>query len=252
MILDQLWNEARLHCYQVRRYWQESIAAFAATMLGFAGLLYAVAAVGEVEIASGKLDGLIIGFVVWMFACSAYASIASEVADEIHQRSLEQLCIADLPLAAILALRAAIKFGAGTAMLVLMLGSVDLLLGQRIDLPYPATLAALLLAAPSLVGLGYAVAGVLLLARKAEAIGLLVYPAIIALVACPAYPVNPAALLPFCLGASAAKAAASGAVLAWSTYLTIAVNSVLWLLAGLLVFRWLERKARRLGVMGHI
>ena len=112
-------------------------------------------------------------------------------------------------------------------------------------------LAATLLAAPSMVGVGYAMAGVLLLAKRAELTHGLMYFALISLVALPAFPANGFALLPYALGAAAAKAAAGGSVIDARTYALIAANSAAWLAAGLLLFRALERRARRLGVLGH-
>lgn len=251
-IFDGIWNEIRLSYFRARRYWPESIAAFIATLSVFFSLLYAVMALGEVPLGSGRLDGLIIGFALWMFAGTAYAGTSAELAEEIRQRTLEQLCIAPITLWAILGLRAALKLAAGTCVFLVMLVAIKLFMGDRVQLSYTKILGTILLAAPSLVGLGYLISGLLLLARRAEAIQMLVYPALIGVIACPAYPVNMAAVLPFSLGASTARELVAGANLAWSTYLLIGLISLLWLLTGLVVFRRLERHARRLGIMGHL
>lgn len=251
-ILSDAWNESRLCYYQARRYWPESVAAFAAILCVFCGFLYAVAALGDVSINSGKLDGLIVGFTLWIFAGTAYSSVSSETSEEIRQRTLEQICIAPTPLWAILGTRAILKIGAGLCILLLMLAAVNLVTGGRLDMDYAKMVGAVLLAAPSLVGLGYMISGLLLVIRKAEALQMLVYPALIGLIACPAYPMNLAAALPFAYGASIAKLAASGHDLPWLSYLTIGLISLVWLNAGLAIFRWLESQAKRLGVMGHL
>jgi len=251
-ILGDAWNESRLCYYQARRYWPESLAAFIATLCVFSGFLYAVAALGDVSLDSGKLDGLIVGFTLWMFASTAYSSVSAETAEEIRQRTLEQLCVAPTPLWAILGTRAILKIAGGLCVLVSMLVVVNLITGGRLNMNYAKMVGTVVLAAPSLVGLGYMMAGVLLVIRKAEALQMLVYPALIGLIAYPAYPMNLAAALPFAYGASVAKLTASGQGLPWTSYLAIGLISLLWLYAGLIIFRWLERQAKRLGVMGHL
>jgi len=251
-ILSDAWNESRLCYYQARRYWPESLAAFAATLCVFCGFLYAVAALGDVSIDSGKLDGLIVGFTLWIFAGTAYSSVSSETSEEIRQRTLEQICIAPAPLWAILGTRAVLRIGAGLCVLLLMLVAVNLVTGERLNMDYAKMIGAVLLAAPSLVGLGYMMSGLLLVVRKAEALQMLVYPALIGLIAYPAYPANLGAALPFAYGASVAKLAASGHNLPWMSYMTIGAISLLWLPAGLIIFRLLESQAKRLGVLGHL
>jgi ABC-type multidrug transport system permease subunit len=251
-IVNDVCNESRLCYYQARRYWPESLAAFTATLCVFAGFLYAVTALGDVSIDSGKLDGLIVGFTLWFFASTAYSSISAETSEEIRQRTLEQICIAPTPLWAILGTRAILKITAGVCVLLLMLAIVNVITGGRLNINYATMIGAVLLATPSLVGLGYMMSGLLLVVRKGETLQMLVYPALIALVAYPAHPMNMAAALPFAYGASVAKLAASGHDLPWTSYLAVGVISLLWLYAGLIVFRWLELRAKRLGVMGHL
>jgi len=91
----------------------------------------------------------------------------------------------------------------------------------------------------------------LLLAKKAEFAAALMSPALIGLIALPAYPVNVLALLPFALGSAATKVAATGVVLPGFVFMLIALNSANYLALGLLVHGWAERRARALGVTGH-
>lgn len=250
--LNSIGNEIRLCYFCARRYWLESVAAFMATLSVFAGLVYAVVALGGSAIASGKLDGLLIGFSLWMFASTTYAGTANQVAEEIRQRTLEQLYIASMPLWQILGIRALIKTAGGACLLFAMLATIHLMLGGRLQMPYLQMMATMLLAAPSLIGLGYMMSGFLLLARKAEAVQMLVYPALIGVIAYPAYPLNIGSALPFSLGASMTRQLGSGNPLPWSSYLALSVVSLAWLLAGLAIFHWLDRHARRLGVIGHL
>ena len=244
-------NELGLRLYLARRYWLESVSGFVLILGSFVGLLHAVIAAGEMSIHSERLNGLILGFVLWMYAGTAYSSTSSEVAEEIRARSLEQLCMGPLPLWRILAIRAILHIAGGTLILLLSFTVIAWLGREELHLLDPAVLGIVLLAAPSLLGFGYMVAGVLLVIRKMETLQLLVYPGLIALIALPVYPLNGFAALPFAYGASAARFAVGGGALGTLDFIVVASNSLGWLMLGIVVFKRFEREARRLGVMGH-
>ncbi len=252
MLFRHLINEALLRFYLWRRYWLESIAGFAIILALFVGLLFAVSTFGKLSIQSGTLDGVILGFAIWMFAGAAYSSSASEIAEEIRQRTLQQIAMSPKPLWVMLLVRATVNISSGLTILLLMLIGVDIVTGFRLGLSYLQLLALMALAAPALLGVGLAVAGVLLIARKVDMLQALIYPALVALVSLPAYPVNATILLPFAFGAAAARSAASGQALQATDYVLIVCNSAAWLCAGLVAFRAMDRKARLLGVMGHV
>lgn len=252
MLLRHLTNELLLRLSLWRRYWLESIAGFAIVLALFAGLLFAVSTFGKLSIQSGTLDGVVLGFAIWMFAGAAYSSSASEIAEEIRQRTLQQIAMSPRPLWALLLIRATVNICIGLVILAVMLIGVDIVTGFRLGLSYLQVLALMTLAAPALLGVGLAMAGVLLVVRKVDMLQALIYPALVALVSLPAYPVNATILLPFAFGAAAARGAASGQTLQASDYVLILLNSAAWLGVGLVAFRALDRRARLLGVMGHV
>jgi len=246
-----LFNEVQRTWALKRRYWFESLLALGFLAAMFGGLLFAVLSVGGQSLASGEADGLIVGFAVWLFAASACGSASQDVQQETEQRTLEQLCIAPLPLWALLALRAVLTLLGALLTLLVALGLAHVLTGGRLQGDWVATVAACLLAAPALMGLGYALAGVMLLAKKAEMLMVAVFPVVIGLVALPAYPVNALALLPYTLGAATARATAAGAQPEMLVWLLIALNGLVWAVLGGIVYSWMERRARYLGVLGH-
>ncbi len=249
--MHHLLNELRLMLYLKRRYWYETVLGLLFLLGLGAALVYAVVTVGGKSFDTGALDTLIVGAVLWHFAAVSYASASNDIAEETRQRTIEQLCIVPMGLDRLLGLRAALHLLGGTVTLLVAMTALQWLTDGRLQSDLGPLLAATLLAAPSMVGVGYAMAGVLLLAKRAELTHGLMYFALISLVALPAFPANGFALLPYALGAAAAKAAAGGSVIDARTYALIAANSAAWLAAGLLLFRALERRARRLGVLGH-
>lgn len=249
--LAHLRNELRRTWQLKRRYWFESLLAFGLLAAMFGGLLFAVLSVGGQSLASGGADGLIVGFAVWLFAAAASSSASQDVQMETEQRTLEQLCIAPLPLWALLGLRAVLTLLGALLTLLVALAATQALTGGRLQGDWSLTVAACLLAAPALLGLGYAMAGVMLLAKKAEMLPVAVFPLVIGLVALPAYPVNALAWLPYALGAATARATALGAEPQLGVWLLIAANGLFWGVVGVGVYALLERRARRLGVLGH-
>jgi ABC-2 type transport system permease protein len=246
-----LLNELHREWLMKKRYWFESVLGLGFIVTVFAGLLLAVVKVGGQPLEAGGADGLIVGFAVWLFALSASGSACQDVQEETSQRTLEQLCIAPLPLAGLLALRTALSLGFAVLMLLLALAGAQALTGGRLQGHWGLTLAACVLGAPALVGVGYALAGVFLLAKKAEMLQVITLPLVIALVALPAYPVNGLAALPYALAAATARASALGTVPSSTTWAWIALNAAFWGLLGGMVYRALEQRARRLGVLGH-
>lgn len=244
-------NELRLTLYRARRYLLETLLGFALLGLLFGGLLWAVASVSGQGLASGALDGLLIGFLLWSFATSAYGCASGEIAEEMRQHTLEPVCVAPLSLSALLLLRTLLRLGSGLLSLGLMVLLLGWLTDGRLQLQHPQALAVLLLGAPSLIGLGYASAGLLLLAKRAEVMPALFSLALMGLVALPAQAGNLWSLLPYALGAASAKAAASGLLPSATTLTWVALNSAIYLGVGLLLFRLAERQARRLGILGH-
>ncbi len=244
-------NELHLNLYRARRYLGETLLGFALMGLLFGGLLWAVSSISGRDLASGALDGLLIGFLLWNFATSAYSCAGGEIAEEMRQRTLEPLCVAPIPLGALLLLRTLLRLASGLLMLGLLVLLLTWLTNGRLQLQSPAALLPLLLAAPSLIGLGFASAGVLLLFKRAETLPAFFMLALMGLVALPAAPGNAWSLLPYALGAASAKAAAGGATVSGEALGWIAVNSAVYLGLGLLLFARAEKQARRLGILGH-
>lgn len=251
-LLWHLRNELRLQLYLMRRYWFESVFALLFLLLFFGGLVTALLVVSEAEFQSGKLDGFLVGFALWLYANTAYASASYDVAEDMRARTIEQLCVGPLPLWALLGTRALLRMLGGTLTLGVMLVVVAWMTAGRHPLRYGEVLGMALLAAPSLAGFGYLMAGILLVAKKAQTAQSLAYPVLIALVALPAYPVNGLGVLPYALGAAAARAASGGSEVPPFVYLLVAFNSAVWLGLGVMAFRTFEEMARRKGLLGHL
>lgn len=245
-----LVNEARRALYLARRYWFESLLGLGLVTSLFGGLLFAVLKASDSSLAAGGADGLIAGFAIWLFASAAAQGPGSEIMQETEQRSLEQLSLAPIRLDTLLSLRLLLDLLLGLTLLMLTLAAAQLLTGGRVTLS-PAVLGIAILGVPALVGVGYAMAGVMLLVKRGEVLVMIGFPLLIGLIALPAYPVNALAWLPYALCAAAARAAATGEQVPVEVWGWIALNGLLYLGVGRYAFVRLLRRARELGVLGH-
>jgi ABC-type Na+ efflux pump permease subunit len=90
------------------------------------------------------------------------------------------------------------------------------------------------------------------LVKRGELLMMAAYPLVIGLVSLPALPLSGLSALPYALAAAAARAAAGGQTFPVEVWAWVALNSAVFLAAGLAIFRACLRQARHLGVLGHI
>ncbi len=253
--MTRLWrhglNEARRGLQLARRYWIETLLGLGFVLSLFGGLVFAVLKASGESLGSGRADGLIAGFALWLFASGAAHSASKDLIEETRQRTLEQLNLAPLSLGSLLGVRLVLGLASGLMLLVLSLLLIGLLTDGRVQVS-PEVLGLALLGCPALAGLGYALAGLTLLIKHGELLMVAAYPLVIALVSLPAYPISELALLPYALAAAAARSAATGAQLPAEVWTWVALNSAVHLGLGLLAFRACLRQARQLGVLGHL
>ena len=121
-LFKHLYNETCRNALLLRRYWFEAVLSLGFVLLLFGGLIFTVLSVGGGSLESGSVDGIIVGFAVWLFASTAMGGAMGDVAEETEQRTLEQICLAPLPLGTLLAVRAVLQLGGGLLMLVITLG----------------------------------------------------------------------------------------------------------------------------------
>lgn len=244
-------NEARRSLALARRYWVEAVLGLGFITSLFGGLVFAVLKASGQSLDSGQADGLIIGFALWMFASGLAHGSAKEIVEETQQRTLEQLQLAPLSLGQLLTVRLLLESAVGLVLLVLTLGVIAGLSDGRVALSLPA-LGLAVLGAPAMAGLGFALAGLSLLVKRGELLMVAAYPLVIGLVSLPALPLSGWSALPYALAAAAARAAAGGQTFPVEVWAWVALNSAVFLCAGLAIFRACLRQARHLGVLGHL
>ncbi len=203
---------------------------------------------------------VLVGWLTWVVASDCMSELPYIISEEAQTGTLEQVCLAPIPLAGILALRSmAFLLGAGAK------GLLAVLLVGIFVAPLPSGPALLLIFAISLVGaygLGFAFAGLALVFKRTEALVGLVFSLMIfltgSLVALESlgwvYQVLKVAF-PLTWGISLMRGVMSvnyfeispyGKELGW-----IALHSLLYITIGLIIFILGNQWARKKGTLSH-
>ncbi len=244
--------EAMLHLHRQRRYAFQLVVSSLVLLGAFAALAYGIAWLPAADFLPAQ-SSLALGFVLWSFASAAYSGVAGETTDEIHGRTLEQLCVVARPLPVILMVRCGLQIVGALMGTLVLLHATFWIVGGRVDIRIFPLITVLLMAAPSLIGLGFIVSGLSILFKQAEAINALMLLGVVALVGVPAYPANGLAILPFSYAAAWIITEQNALVLVgqWPRLMFVAGNAVLYLCGGVIVFGLCYQAARRRGTLGH-
>lgn len=251
-LLRLCYAEAMLQLHRQRRHAFEFVASSLILLAAFAALAYGIKVLPAADFMPAQ-SSLALGFVLWSFASAAYSGIAGETADEVRGRTLEQLCVVARPLPVVLMVRCGLQIIGALLGTLVLLHVTFWIVGRAVDVPVTPVILILLVAAPSLVGLGLIMSGLSVLFKQAEAVNAVMLLGVIALVGVPAYPGNVLAVLPFSHAAAWIIAEQSTLSLSgqWLRLLFIAGNAVLYLAVGMAVFSACYRAARRRGTLGH-
>ncbi|UPV73560.1 ABC transporter permease [Halorussus limi] len=222
-------------------------------------LLFAVMFFGGRQIAGAaitrSIEGIVVGYFLWMLIMSAYSSIANDIMQEAQWGTLEQLYMSPLGFDRIVGVKTVVNVFVSlflsTILLVLMLATTRVTLS--FDLVTVAPILILTLA-PA-VGLGYVFGGLALLYKRIESAFRLMQFAFVALVAAPVEQFPVLRFAPFSLGSYLLREAMGAdesllEIPAADLGLLVAV-SVVYLGLGYGVFRVIQRKARERGVLGE-
>jgi len=250
--LNLFITEGRMLLWTLRRYLFNTFAMVGVMFLIFMGMFWGVKTIGGSGVTGDSLDSMLVGYILWVSAMLALSNTGTEILDESQKGTLEQLYLSPLGADRILFSKALINilfnFIFITAMLYLSMAAT----GRWMSVNLPYLYGIVLLSTLSLVGISFMMGGLGLIHKRISSVNSILSFGLIGLMLLPTYPLTPYAFLPFIAGASAA----GGAIVhgtdypAW-WYMFIALNSIFYMVLGLIVFRVMEKKARRLNKMNQ-
>ena len=245
-------NEARLQYFEMKQYWFETVGGLAFMCAMFVGLFYGIesfTAAGEQE---GSLDGLVFGFILWSFAVTAYNSITRTIIEDTQKGYIEQLFLCPGGFKSVLFAKSVVDLLYSILFVTLTAYLVMWLTGNWIDINFAKFYLIMMMAAPSLIGLGFIMCGLTLVFKRIGTVSAIMTFALMAIVAVDALPFNLYTLLPFTAGNSLARdVILQGAPMATLDVAIVLINSAVYMAIGLTVFHVFERIARRKNLIGQ-
>lgn len=239
---------------EMRRYLPNTISEFITFYAIFLLLFLGIQAVGDPGTADANIRYVIVSNAFWMLLVLSFMTMASEIANEAIRGTLEQLYMSPVPAWQIVFVRAVSSILIYLVLVILVVVAAMLTSGQWLSFSVPA---ALLLGIPTLasvLGLGFIGAGLALVFKQ---IGSLLQIGQFFLMAMAFAPVGifpGLELLPAMKGMDLVRNIAIGELtlsqVTAADWWTVLLNGAAWLAAGLLVFRLLEARALKRGVLG--
>ncbi|MDC8831807.1 hypothetical protein [Alteromonas gilva] len=232
------------------RYMPEMIMGYIITLMFFMGIFYGVGLYADQD--ADKLDTFIIGMVIWMFAVTSYSGVSDEIDKEVNDGTFDKIYVTQHSLWYIIMVRAVVDVILGMANFFPFLFLFMWISSRWLDIDYFTMLSSMLLAAPSLLGVGYFLGGLFLLMKNTDTLKIVVQLLIVGLILLSAHPLNYFAFLPFVLGSSISKLAVNYQyAIQLQDAFFIGINSLVYLSCGILFFNYCENIARRKGTLCH-
>lgn len=143
----------------MRQYWFETISELFVLTVVFLGLFFGIKSYLLPDADASQLDGLLFGYIIWTFATTAFHSVTRSVT-EINQKGfLEQLYLCPEGFSRLLLAKVFSSIMIGLILTLLLAYIAMFLTGNWIELNIVILVPLLLLAAPSVVGLGLILGG---------------------------------------------------------------------------------------------
>lgn len=247
-----LINETMFSLLMMRRYLFDTVVGLVTVYILFLVIFYGLKVFAGGNIEGAQLDAIIVGYILWMFALSAYTSTSGFILEEAKQGTLEQLFMSPAGFHNIMLVRLAVSFGTSAIFNMSLLFLTMLTTGRWLDIPLFAMLGVIALAIPSVYGLGYIIAGFAILFKRVAAISNIMQFILIGLVSLSSVPLNALSFLPFTSAANLVNQMIvedTSISLWWLGF--IALNSLVYYVVGVLVFKFFEKRAMALNVLGH-
>jgi len=246
------YSIVKKHFIELRRYFLNTLMSmggiFILFMLVFFGLR-------SFEAGTETLQGTIVGFAMWIFAAMAYSEMSWGLLQEARDGTLEQLYLTPSSFRRISAYRVIASFIFQFMLFVMFLGIMMVVTGEYLILN-PGVVVLVGLALLSIYGIGYIMGGLSLVFKKVQAGNQILQFMFILFLVLPSITNHYIIYItPISWGNILINRMLVGgmSLLDFSAfdYSILLINSFAYLFAGILIFSYLERVAKKRGLLGH-
>ena len=250
--LNLFTAEGRMMYWSLRRYMFNTVAMVAVLFLIFMGMFWGVKTIGGSGVTGDSLDSMLVGYILWVSAMLALGNTGGEILSESQRGTLEQLYLSPLGANRIFFFRALVNILFNFIIMTIMLYLSMAATGRWMNINLLYLYGMVFLSTLSLVGVSFMMGGLGLIHKKISSVNGILSFGLIGLMLLPTYPITPYAFLPFIAGAAAVRnSIVQGASFPVWWYLFIAANSVFYMALGLVIFKKMETKAKRLNKMNQ-
>lgn len=238
-----------------RRYAFNSVSYLITIYLVFLLLFFGAQFVaGPAGVSGERLEDLLTGYLVWMFAMMAYTELAYSISNESQVGTLEQLFLSPSGFLWITAGRMLGNFIVNLVLNSTALAAIMFTTGQTLNLQLGSTVPLLLAVVFQSYGLGLALGGLALMFKRIQSSFQILQFLMVGLVAVPVG-VPGSEFLPLTHTSRLInRVMVDGETLfgmGWTDLALAAAVTALWLAVGVVVFNLCDRRARERGLLGR-
>ncbi|WP_100334053.1 ABC transporter permease [Bacillus alkalisoli] len=253
--LNLLSTNFRKEYIELKRYLPNTIALLLTFYIVFLAAFFGIMFIGDPASFEANVQYSIVSVVFWGLTLMTLNFIGFTVITEAMRGTLEQLYMSPMGVWKIMLSRVIGQLFLQSTMMTFLLFAAMLTSGQWLNLNPMTTIPIILLTMVSMIGVSFMIAGLAIIFKQIQAFLQIFQFVLMALVFVPLTVAPYLVLAPFVKGVNMVRNVMmenlSLSQLPWSDYSILLVNSVVYLILGLLVFRLCEKTAIKKGLLGQ-
>jgi len=208
-----------------------------------------------VGVGADTLEGLVVGYVLWIFMLSTYQDVWYTVRTEAQEGTLEQLYMSAHGFGWVMGAKVVAGFFTNLIMVAVLLAAALLTTGVSVNLDFWSLLPLVIGTLLGSAGIGFAVGGITLVLKRIDSYTQMVQFLLIALVGAPAGRIIWMRLLPCSYGSALINRVMVGgqnlSQIGFGHVAAMILIGVGHLLAGYGIYKFCEQRAMIQGTLGH-
>ncbi len=237
---------------ELKRYFLNTLMSMGGIFILFLLVFFGLA---SFEAGTETLQGTLVGFAMWTFAVMAYSEMSWSLLQEARDGTLEQLYLTPTSFRRISAYRVLASFLFQFVMFIVFLGIMMAVTGEYLNMN-PGVIVLVGLSLLSVYGIGYVMGGLSLVFKKVQAGNQILQFMFVFFLVLPTVTEHPVIYVaPISWGnVLINRMLVGGYTLLDFTLMDISIlilNSLAYLVVGVIAFSYLEKIAKERGLLGH-
>lgn len=240
---------------EMQRYLPNTISLVITFYAIFLAFFFGIRVIGDPASAATNIQFLIVGNAFWFLLVLGISSMGWEVSSEATRGTLEQLYMSPVPAWQILLSRMIGTLAIQSAIMAVMVVASMLTAGQWLHIDLPAVLVLMIPTLVSMMGLGFAVAGLALVYKQIQSLLQVLQFVFLGMAFVPIATMPWLEAAPVVKGIDMIRQVLVGGTALWQFQavdaLSLVANAVVYFALGLAFYRACERRAFDRGLLGQ-